>query len=208
MVRPVDADSVATFEQIVTAALEELAECKTPADLSMRKVAERAGLSKSAIHYYFGSRVELLEACLDGYYERLSTMALRNLDLVRGASSGRDVIELCTRAVIRFVRAEKPLVALRLSLNAELGELHPRRQERFLRDQIKQAADQLAHFVKVPVDEMRLAIQAVGSIIVRFVMMQPNELELVTGQSGKAAVDAADDFIVRAACRIVLPNGT
>ena len=61
---------------------------------------------------------------------------------------------------------------------------------------------------KVPVDEMRLAIQAVGSIIVRFVMMQPNELELVTGQSGKAAVDAADDFIVRAACRIVLPNGT
>ncbi len=37
-----------------------------------RDIAERSGVNKALIHYHFGTKDELLEALLDGYYARLT----------------------------------------------------------------------------------------------------------------------------------------
>lgn len=39
---------------------------------STRDIAERSGVNKALIHYHFGTKDDLLEVLLDGYYERLA----------------------------------------------------------------------------------------------------------------------------------------
>jgi len=39
---------------------------------STRDIAERSGVNKALIHYHFGTKVELLDVLLDGYYDRLT----------------------------------------------------------------------------------------------------------------------------------------
>lgn len=39
---------------------------------STRDIAERSGVNKALIHYHYGSKEDLLEVVLDGYYERLT----------------------------------------------------------------------------------------------------------------------------------------
>ena len=39
---------------------------------STRDIAERSGVNKALIHYHFGTKDDLLEVLLDGYYERLT----------------------------------------------------------------------------------------------------------------------------------------
>lgn len=39
---------------------------------STRDIAERSGVNKALIHYHYGSKDDLLEVVLDGYYERLT----------------------------------------------------------------------------------------------------------------------------------------
>lgn len=40
---------------------------------STRDIAERSGINKALIHYHFGTKDDLLEVLLDGYYERLTS---------------------------------------------------------------------------------------------------------------------------------------
>lgn len=53
--------------QILAAADELLAE-RGPDHVSMRDIAERAGVNKALIFYYFGSRTQLFEKVLERYY--------------------------------------------------------------------------------------------------------------------------------------------
>ena len=61
MARPVDADSARTYDSIVRAALDVLAEAGLPERLSMRKVAAAAEVSPGTIQSYVGSKRDLLE---------------------------------------------------------------------------------------------------------------------------------------------------
>lgn len=54
--------------QILHAADELLAE-RGPDQVSMRDIAERAGVNKALIFYYFGSRTQLFEKVLERYYK-------------------------------------------------------------------------------------------------------------------------------------------
>lgn len=46
---------------------------------STRDIAERSGINKALIHYHFGTKDELLEQVLDGYYARLTAALLAAL---------------------------------------------------------------------------------------------------------------------------------
>lgn len=61
------ADSSARAQQILQAADELLAERGHDA-VSMRDVAQRAGVNKALIFYYFGSRAQLFDRVLERYY--------------------------------------------------------------------------------------------------------------------------------------------
>lgn len=204
MARPKDADSEQTVERIVAAALALLAEDGDPTGLSLRAVAERAGVTKSTIGYYFGSKDELLETCLDGYYHRLAALGARLMQDTE--SVGRERIESGALELYRFVRRERALIALRLSTNSLRGELHPRRQSAVLAQLVRQAGQWLTRHVEVDAFDATLSIQAMASITSRFALMTDLEIEALTGKSGDEGREAVEGYVVRAARRLVRPS--
>lgn len=206
MSRPKDADSSKTVDSLIEAALEILAESGDPNGLSMRAVADRAGISKSTIGYYFGSKDELLEACLDGYYARLAALGGRLLREAGETDAGLEFIEAGVLELYRFVRRERASIALRLSTNTLRGELHPRRQVEFLGHLVHHAAEWLAPHVEVDAFDVRLSVQAVASIAARFALMTDDEVEVMAGVAGDEGRKAIEGFVVRAARRLVRPS--
>ncbi|MEM9187733.1 MAG: TetR family transcriptional regulator [Myxococcota bacterium] len=204
MARPKDADSAATFDSIIVAALEVLAEADSPSKLSVRKVAARAEVSLGTIQYYFPTKDSLLEACLDGYYERL---ALLGQKIVAGATSPAAdkaaYIEASVRELYRFVRRERVAVGLRMATNTTKGQLHPQRQAEFMGSAIQAAATALTPFVDIEELDVRLSIQAMASILVRMALMSDTEIQHLTDLDGEEARNAIEDYVVRAAKRLV-----
>lgn len=82
--------------QILHACDELLAE-RGPDHVSMRDVAERAGVNKALIFYYFGSRTELFEKVLERYYKN-HTKAL-----AAAFQGGGTPIERVRRAIDAYV---------------------------------------------------------------------------------------------------------
>ncbi|MEM9074419.1 MAG: TetR/AcrR family transcriptional regulator [Myxococcota bacterium] len=206
MARPRDADSAKTYERIVAAALEEV-RASTPRNaISMRKVAERAELSLGTIQYYFERKEDLLEACLNGFYERLGQVAVRVIQETASGSvpAGRPTTENAVRTFYRFVCEEHALIELRLVTNAMRGELHPQRQPDFLGDIIGEAARAAAKHVQVDELDTRMATQAISSTLVRFALMSESERRFLTGKD--TSDEEFEELVIRMACRLVRPG--
>ena len=82
--------------QILAAADELLAE-RGPDQVSMRDVAERAGVNKALIFYYFGSRTQLFEKVLERYYRNHAKV------LASAFSAGGTPMERVKRAVDAYL---------------------------------------------------------------------------------------------------------
>lgn len=85
--------------QILQAADELLAERGHDA-VSMRDVAQRAGVNKALIFYYFGSRAQLFEKVLERYYENHAE-ALKAIGASRGTP--RERVHQALDAYLDFV---------------------------------------------------------------------------------------------------------
>ncbi|MFO0749551.1 MAG: TetR/AcrR family transcriptional regulator [Myxococcota bacterium] len=85
--------------QILHAADELLAE-RGPDHVSMRDIAERAGVNKALIFYYFGSRTQLFEKVLERYY-RNHAKALANA--FTGGGSPRERVRRAIDAYLDFM---------------------------------------------------------------------------------------------------------
>lgn len=87
------------------------------AGLSVRRVAEAAGVNPAMVHYHFGSKDAFLRALLQRHYEEMfSALSLTS------AGDG-DVMERLAAALLgvaRFVREHRPLIA-RVWADAQAG---------------------------------------------------------------------------------------
>jgi AcrR family transcriptional regulator len=205
--RPKDADSRKTIDAILAAVAGEVGDGVEPRQISMRRVASRAGVSLGTIQYYFGSRDELLESALDAYYERLAGLITSlHGDFASVAPEGAlsaKAIDGAARRLYRFVLDERPFTALRLATNAERGELHPRRQGDFQAAIIGAAVEALTPHCAVTAEDLRMSLLAMSAMIVRFGVMSESELVLLTGQDGAAARTHVEGFVGRTACRLL-----
>ncbi len=203
--RPVDADSAATFDRILGAALEVLAETTPRTSVSVRKVAERAGVSLGTLQYYFENKERLLEACLDGYYQSLAELTQRVLAELASAPVpvGEATIRRTMGEFFTFVRQHRALLELRLATNAMRGELAPERQSEFMGTVIREAASVLEPHVEIDHQEMRLTIQLVATSIIRMALLSPGERIALTGSDDEGAIQ---EFVERAACRLIRPK--
>ena len=209
MARPPDADSAETYERILAAAVEQVRSTVPRNKISMRRVAEQAEVSLGTLQYYFVNKDSLLEACLDGYYERLGATGA---ELLAHAKANQDapvetVVTHTVRAFYGFIREEQALTELRILTNALRGELHPRRQDRFLRQIIGAAAKTLAPRVGLTEVELRLSIQTVVNTAVRMALLSDGERESLTGTSGAEALAVVEAHVIDAALRLVCPAG-
>jgi AcrR family transcriptional regulator len=204
--RPKDADPARTHDQILDAALQVLRESGNPVSLSLRTVARRAKLSTSAIQYYFSTKEDLLEACLNGYYERLASLIQRLFVEAKTAPQSRAFVEHVVRQLFRFARDERELLALRLATNASRQELHPSRQPEFLDAVLGQAAAALAPHTTVTPAEVRVAAQAMAVVVTRFALFTDAELMAILGARSPPDPELVEDHVVRLAVRLVAPR--
>lgn len=88
------------------------------AGLSVRRVAEAAGVNPAMVHYHFGSKDAFLRALLQQHYEAMfDTLQLHS----QGEADVMARLAAALLGVARFVRAHRPLVA-RVWADAQAGE--------------------------------------------------------------------------------------
>jgi AcrR family transcriptional regulator len=205
--RPVDADSAQTWNRIIAATLELLDGGADVARLSTRKVAERAGLSPGTLQYYFATKDDLFEACLEQHYERLSALAAEMIAATTAAETSDDVVEGAARRMYRFVRAERAFISIRVLTNATRRELHPARQPEFLGTFLRQVAQVLSAHVGIAELDVRLSLLSLSGIYQRLALLTEDELFVLTAHRDEAGRKLVEDFAVRAAVRLLRPGG-
>ena len=88
------------------------------AGLSVRRVAEAAGVNPAMVHYHFGSKDAFLRTLLQQHYEEMFSA------LQLTSQGDTDVMERLAAALLgvaRFVREHRPLIA-RVWADAQAGE--------------------------------------------------------------------------------------
>src|SRR6476619_665501 len=109
------------LDRALLAAGRELFPGRGCAGLSIREVAEAAGVNLGMFHYHFKSREAFLRALLQGVYEemyaQLSAAAARS----PGTREPMAQLRAALRFMGRFVRANRPVLA-RLVADALCGE--------------------------------------------------------------------------------------
>jgi len=201
--RPPDADSAKTYDAILAAALREIDATDPPTGISVRKVAERAGVSLGTLQYYFAKKADLLEACLDDYHERLRGLATSLMQKALGSDpplAGRAFVETVVRAFHRFTRENRGLLHLRIITNVVNGELPERRRNSMLGQQLGSAVKVLAPDVGIPAEDIALTVQVFAIGLSRVALMSDDEREMVMGSTDD---EVHEDFLVRMACRLL-----
>jgi AcrR family transcriptional regulator len=201
--RPPDADSAKTYDQILAAALREIDATDPPTGISVRKVAERAGVSLGTLQYYFGKKVDLLEACLDDYHERLREVATTLMQTALASDPplvGRAFVEPAVRAFHRFARENRGLLHLRLITNVVSGELPERRRTSMLDQKLGSAVKLLAPGVGIPEEDIALTVQIFAIGLSRVALMSDDEREVLMGSTDD---EVHEDFLVRMAFRLL-----
>lgn len=206
MVRPKDADSERTTALILDAALQLISETAST-ELQLRAIAKRAGVSTGTISYYFGSKEELIEACFDSYYARLTEQSREMIGTFQSRTDSAELIEHAGRAFFRFAHAERRILFLRQRTNIARGELHPRRQQEFMGFLIRDVALVIAPHVGLPPAEVRITVQALVAILMRFALMSDPEMEAITDHTGDEGRALLEGFAGRAARRLLRPQG-
>ncbi|RZL36108.1 MAG: TetR/AcrR family transcriptional regulator [Rubrivivax sp.] len=88
------------------------------AGLSVRRVAEAAGVNPAMVHYHFGSKDAFLRALLQQHYEAMfSALQLTS----QGEADVMERLAAALLGVARFVREHRPLIA-RVWADAQAGE--------------------------------------------------------------------------------------
>jgi AcrR family transcriptional regulator len=88
------------------------------AGLSVRRVAEAAGVNPAMVHYHFGSKDAFLRTLLQRHYEEMfGALSLNS----QGAADVMERLAAALLGVARFVREHRPLIA-RVWADAQAGQ--------------------------------------------------------------------------------------
>ncbi len=164
MARPTDADSAKTLETIQGAAMDIL-QTDGPEGLSFRKVAKAAGVGLGTVRYYFATQEELLEACLDGFQDRLVDLERQWVAVLADADDIDEALRQAMRATCLLVWANQPLLRLRMMDSVQKGGLNPRRRRNQRDPFFRNVAGVLAEHAGRSADDLRLVIDTVMRLV-------------------------------------------
>jgi AcrR family transcriptional regulator len=214
MARVKDASPAETYDAIIKAAHELIfAEgVERATHISMRKIASSAGVSFGTLSYYFPSKEELLERCLDAHYDRVDRLVEQILEHAKAthAKTGKvepvEMVEYTIRQFYRLCAADRAELMLRSATNADRGALHPQRRVNALGRNVARGASVLAFFTGQQEDACRLVISSVMTLIVRYVTIDDDALTTLLGEATDASRRKLEDHVVELALRFVFPR--
>src|SRR5687767_924697 len=99
------------LDRALLAAGRELFAQRGCAGLSVREVADAAGVNLGMFHYHFKTREAFLRALLQSVYEEMYSQLAVAGAAAAGATSALDRLRAALRFMGRFVRANRPMLA-------------------------------------------------------------------------------------------------
>ncbi|MDM4766934.1 TetR family transcriptional regulator [Pelomonas sp. SE-A7] len=158
-------------DQALLAAGRELYAELGCAGLSVRRLAEAAGVNPAMVHYHFGSKDGFLRTLLQQMYEDMYAGLSHE---VEGPGDPLDKLQAALRSLARFVRSHRPVIA-RIWADAQAGELVA---QEFMRAnaprhlgllmELTQAAEKAGQLRKVP--PLQRFVFLMGSVVAPLVI--------------------------------------
>jgi AcrR family transcriptional regulator len=199
MSRPVNADAAATRQRILDVSLALFSQHGV-GGTSIRKIASESGVSLAMVHHYFGSKDALHKACIDAMYEQMIANRGRIDDALRGGGSPGELVDRMMRAAWRFAREHQVEMRLLMRSVMEAGELQADYRERAQEPFLREVPVLIGAMLRRPPAELRLPLQSINNILVRYAISTERELCLFAGIDDPAeAKRAVEDHLVRAA---------
>lgn len=199
MARPVGADAEATRGRILRCAATLFAE-HGEGNTSMRDIGRAAGVSLATVHHYFGSKDDLYRASVDSMYLELEALREELTERIRSGKPLTEVIEDATRTIYRFACAHRPAVQLVMRTVIDTGALSEERRTGLLLPFLDEGVKLLESTGRIAIDRerLRLLLQSMNHLIVRYALTEPKELAIVIGgaRDEEAAMDLIEDHLV------------
>lgn len=209
MARPVNADAEATRRKVLGAASVLFAEHGLDG-VSVRDVARDAGVSLGLVHHYFGSKDALYQAAIAAMYAELGPL---RADFDQALAEGLDLaalIERVVRAGFRFACSHRAEIKLMMRTVLDTGEVEARWRDTQQLPFLEQTSALLGRMLDRPAAELRLVIQSLNHLVIRYALTAPRELALVVGvdpvgspSSETQAADTVEDHLVAVALRLL-----
>jgi AcrR family transcriptional regulator len=199
MARPAQADARATKERILGAASRLFSE-KGLGAVSIRDIAKEAGITLATVHHYFGTKELLYEACIESMYVELESLREQLEPAFRRAGDPDELLERAVRESFRFAVAHRGAIRLLMRTIVDTGELEPNRRHTVHLPFLERGGIALAAIFARDPNEMRMAVQSVMHLIVRYALTAPEELALIAHAADPArAIRAIEDHLVHLA---------
>jgi len=206
MSRPVGADATLTRTKVRQAATRLFAERGVGAT-SVRAIAQASGVTSATVHHYFGSKDALHRAVVDRMYVDLDALRKEISDALDKAEQGVDaVLEDAIRRLFRFAVEHDSIVRMLLRRSVETGEIDPDRRRDLHLPLLDELTQRLAPGATAEPGHMRLAIQSLMHLVVRYALTTPHELGLVAQVDPRDARQVVEDHLVETARRLFRPE--
>ncbi|MEZ4221352.1 MAG: TetR/AcrR family transcriptional regulator [Polyangiaceae bacterium] len=168
-----------------------------PALLSMRDVAQRAGVSVGTVSYHFSDKNLLLEAVLDEYYRELDSFWSHVAANVAGQAITREQARQIIGELFALLRRQRNLTRLRIMLSVQTGTITEARLNEHL---IRYAEALQRSFPHYTLAELRLRMYSVFLLTARYAAMHMDEWKSITQQStAEGASDAVKALLLEMA---------
>lgn len=198
MARPVNADAQATQSKILSTAYE-LFSSRGMDGASVRDIAKGANVSLAMVHHYFGSKRGLYEACVEAMLQELGGLRVQLEEkLVGGASEPAAVLSEAVQLGYRYARDHAQAVRLLQRSLVDTGELDARVRDGNVVPFLDRASQLLGAIMGRSASSLRLPIQSVIFLIVRYAITSERELAALTGHADSGGPDAGPNAAVEA----------
>lgn len=209
MSRPANVDSAQTRARILDAAAG-LFSAHGPGLTSIRDVAKRSKVSVATVHFHFGNKDRLWDACIEAMYAELAGLQSVIEAALREGSEDRARLDHAMRAVYRFALAHQPAIRLLLRNVMETGEIGTRHRERQLVPFLDLASTILAARTHRQPADLRLALQSLIFLVGRYAIGSTAELAAACGLPARAKAekvhDAVEAHLADTAARLLFPS--
>jgi AcrR family transcriptional regulator len=207
MARPVGADAEATKARILDSALALVAERGIEGS-SIRDIAAGARVSLATVLHYYGSKDGLYDACIDAMYAELDELRGAIFGAFRPGVSVETLLGDAVSAAIAFVRQHRQANRLLLRTILDEGGMRPDRRDRYLGAFLDDVAAALAPVFELAPAQVKLRLQTVVHLIVRYSLHNAAELKMITGARTEADAHATvDRHLVDVARALFLHRG-
>ncbi|MCC7074969.1 MAG: TetR/AcrR family transcriptional regulator [Deltaproteobacteria bacterium] len=192
MARPVGADAAATKARILDAARALVAEHGIDGT-SIRDIAAGSSVSLATVLHYFGSKEGLYDACIDAMYAELDQMRDAIFATFRPGATVELLLDEAVVAAARFVRQHRQANRMLLRTILDEGGMRPERRDRYLGAFLDDVAGGLATVVGMAPAQVKIRLQSLVHLMVRYSLHPSAELKMITGATTEAEAIAVVD---------------